>query len=95
MNTIREVIAAADKAAQMAEAAGITVAHVAVATVLGARLHPEDTALTPALAESLGLTERHVAHGIDAAGPVEFFDGEIDGVRVSTHWVLPVEAVTP
>lgn len=70
-----------------AEAAGIEVGHAALSN-FGVRLHPLDDALTPALAVELGLTQRHVMVN-DSGTVVEFFDGVVDGIKVTTHHAGP------
>lgn len=66
-----------------AEAQGIKVRSVGSGAPFGVVIMTEDPALTAALAVALGLAER------SEYTDVEFFTGERDGVRVSTHGPIP------
>lgn len=86
MSAVRTLLAVAARLVATAEAEGIEVGTVTMHPVLGVRLHPVDPGLTPALALALGLTDRHVMEQEDES--VEFFRGEVVGVRIDTHHVL-------
>lgn len=66
-----------------AEAQGIAIRSVGSGAPFGVVIITEDPALTAALAVVLGLAERSTHNGC------EFFTGERDGVRVSTHGPIP------
>lgn len=89
--SMRTILAVTDRLVAIAENHGIEIDHVSL-TLPGIAIYPLFRDLAPTLAAALGLTEQHIMDNKDGSA-VEFFDGDVDGIKVTTHHRLTTVAV--